>query len=106
MSFRGGNMTESSAVTSNNNTELGRYDYDFNINPYVHMDWPNLFLSNSNKNNMTTQYKEYHGSYPTADPYRFNYTYDADGYPTQVIKHFKSPITGNYLFSTKTVFIY
>lgn len=106
MSFRGGNMVESSAVTSNNNTELGRYDYDFGINPYVHMDWPNLFLSNGNKNNLTTQYKEYHGSYPTADPYSFNYTYDADGYPTQLIKNFKSPITGNYLFSTKTVFIY
>jgi hypothetical protein len=106
MRFKGGNMTESSAVTSNNNTELGRYDYDFNINPYVHMNWPNLFLSNSNKNNMTTQYKEYHGSYPTADPYSFNYTYDADGYPTQVIKHFKSPTTGNYLFSTKTVLVY
>jgi hypothetical protein len=106
MSFRGGNVTESSAVTSNHNTELGRYDYDLNINPYVHMDWPNLFLSNDNKNNVTTQYKEYHGSYPTADPYSFNYTYDPDGYPTQVIKHFRSPITGNFLFSTKTVFVY
>jgi hypothetical protein len=106
MSFRGGNMIESSAATANHNTELGRYDYDFGINPYVHVDWPNLFLSNSNKNNVTTQYKEYHGSYPTADPYSFNYTYDADGYPTQVVKHFKSPITGNYLFSTKTVFVY
>lgn len=106
MIFRGGNMVESSAVTSNNNTELGRYDHDFGINPYAHMDWPNLFLSNTSKNNTTTQYKEYHGSYPTADPYSFNYTYDADGYPTQVIKHFKSPVSGSFLFSTKTVFIY
>ena len=106
MTFTGGNMTESSAVTSNNNTELGKYDYDFNINPYIHMDMPNLFLSNTNKNNVTTQRKEYHGSYPAADPYSLQYTYDADGYPTQVIKNFKSPINGNYLFSTKTVFVY
>lgn len=106
LTFTRGNMTLSSAVTSNNNTELGRYDHDLNINPYIHMNWPNLFLSNSNKNNVTTQYNEYHGSYPVASPYSFQYTYDADGYPTQVIKNFKSPVNGNYLFSTKTVFVY
>jgi len=106
MTFTGGNMTESSAVTSNNNSELGRYDYDFNVNPYIHMDLPDLFLSNTNKNNVTTRRKEYYGSYPTADPYSFQYIYDGDGYPTQVIKNFKSPVNGNYLFSTKTVFVY
>ena len=106
MAFTGGNMRENSTVTSNNNTESGRYDYDLNINPYIHIDMPDLFLSNSNKNNVTTQWKEYHGSYPTADPYSFQYTYDGDGYPTQVIKNFKSPINGGHLFSTKTVFVY
>ena len=106
MSFTGRNMTESSSATSHNNTEQGRYSYDFNINPYAHMKWLNLFLSNSSINNVTSQQKQYSGSYPTADPYSFNYTYDNDGYPTQVIKNFKSPVTGNYLFSTKTVFVY
>jgi hypothetical protein len=106
MRLEGRNMVESSAATSHNNTELGKYSYDFNINPYVHMRWPNLFLSNNSLNNITSQQKEYYGSYPTADPYSFQYTYDADGYPTQVIKNFKSPVTGNYLFSTKTVFVY
>ena len=106
MSFSRGNMTQSSAVTSNNSTESGRYDHDLNINPYIHLDLPNLFLSNTNKNNVTTQWKEYYGSYPTADPYNFQYTYDGDGYPTQVIKKFKSPLDGSYLFSTKTVFVY
>jgi hypothetical protein len=106
MTLRGGNMIESLAATSHNNTETGRYSYDFNINPYVHMKWPNLFLSNNSLHNVTSQQKEYYGSYPTADPYSFQYTYDADGYPTQVIKNFKSPVNGNYLFSTKTVFVY
>lgn len=106
MTLRGGNMIESSAATSHNNTETGRYSYDFNINPYVHMKWPNLFLSNNSLNNITSQQKQYFGSYPTADPYSFQYTYDADGYPTQVIKNFKSPVSGSFLFSTKTVFIY
>jgi hypothetical protein len=106
VNFTGGNMTGSSAVTSNNDTESGRYGYDFNINPYAHMKWPNLFLSNTSINNRTSQQKEYYGSYPTTDPYSFIYTYDTDGYPTQVIKNFKSPATGNYLFSTKTEFVY
>jgi hypothetical protein len=106
MRFRGGNMIESSAATSHHNTELGRNSYDLNINPYVHMRWPNLFLSNNSLHNITSQQKDYSGSYPTAYPYSFNYTYDADGYPTQVIKHFRSPVTGNYVFSTKTVFVY
>lgn len=106
MRFKGGNVIESSSATSHNNTETGRYSYDFNINPYVHMKWPNLFLSNNSLNNVTSQQKEYYGSYPVSYPYSFNYTYDADGYPTQVIKNYKSPVTGNYLFSTKTVFVY
>ena len=106
MSFTGRNMTESSAVTSHNHSEQGRYSYDFGINPYVHMKWPNLFLSNNSLHNITSQQKQYYGSYPVADPYSFNYTYDSDGYPTQVIKNFKSPVTGNYLFSTKTKFVY
>lgn len=106
MSFTGGNMTASTAATAYGTTESGSYRYDFNINPYVHMKWPNLFLSNNSINNVTAQYKYYVGSSPVADPYSFVYTYDADGYPTQVIKNFKSPYTGNYLFSTKTVFVY
>jgi hypothetical protein len=106
MRFRGGNVIESSAATSHNNTEVARCSYDFNINPYVHMKWPNLYLSNNTLNNMTSQQREYSGSYPTAYPYSFVYTYDADGYPSQVIKHFKSPTTGQHVFSTKTVFVY
>jgi hypothetical protein len=104
--FYNGNMISSLAVTTNHNSELGRYGYDFNINPYRHMNWPNLFLSNSSKNNMTYQSKEYSGSYPVAEPYSFVYTYDADGYPAEVVKNFKSYLTGAFLFSTKTVFVY
>ena len=106
MSFSRGNLIMGSAATSHNNTELGRYDHDLNINPYRHMNWPNLFLTNSSKNNVTWQQKEYYGSYPVTDPYSFNYKYDAEGYPTELVKHFRTYITGNYAYSTKTVFIY
>ncbi|HEX8331324.1 MAG TPA: hypothetical protein VF622_01810 [Segetibacter sp.] len=106
MQFVGGNMVESAATTSNNNSELGRYSYDFNINPYIHMKWPNLFLSNTSKNNKLSQYKTYYGSYPTAEPYSYNYNYDIDGYPKELIKHFKSYTTNSFLFTTKTVYVY
>jgi hypothetical protein len=106
MRFSDGNMSASSASTSNNSTELGAHNYDLNINPYIHMKWPNLFLSNSSKNNMTSQQKEYYGNYPVAYPYSFTYSYDADGYPKEVVRAFKSPTTGNPVFSTRTLFIY
>lgn len=106
MTFYKGNVLEDAASTTNHNTELGRYDYDFNINPYIHMNWPNVFLSNSSKNNVTFRRKEYHGNYPVADPYSFSYTYDAEGYPKEVIKYFKSYQAGNPIFSTKTIFVY
>ncbi len=104
--FDRGNVFTFSAVTSNHSSESGMYSYDFNINPYIHMNWPDLFLSHSSKNNLTFQYKEYANSFPSADPYSFVYKYDGDGYPTEVIKNYKSGQTGNFLFSTKTVFVY
>jgi hypothetical protein len=106
MVFNRGNMISSAATTANHTSELGTYDHDLNINPYIHMNWHNLYLSNSSKNNMTVQRKQYFGSYPTAEPFNFSYTYDADGYPTQVVKQFRSYPGGNIVFSTKTVFIY
>ncbi len=104
--FDKGNILTSAAVTSNHSSELGRYDYDANINPYIHMNWPDLFLSHSSKNNLTVQRKEYSNSFPLTEPYSMVYKYDAEGYPTEVIKNFKSVQTGNFLFSTKTVFVY
>jgi hypothetical protein len=106
MVFRNGNKVEDAATTTNHSNELGTYSYDFNINPYRHMNWPNLFLSNSSKNNLTFQNKTYSGNYPAAEPYSLTYTYDADGYPTEVIKNFKTYPGGQYGFSTKTVFTY
>lgn len=106
MTFGGGNMVQGSAATSNGNIESGNYNYDLNINPYIHMNWPNLFLSNSSKNNIVGQSKFYYGAYPTAEPYSFNYTYDADGYPKELIKQFKSYFNNVHMFTTKTVYTY
>ena len=70
------------------------------------MGWHNLFLSNNSKNNLVRQYKTYYGSYPVAVAYEFNYKYDADGYPIELIRHYRSYVTNQFLYTTKTVFSY
>lgn len=106
MDFDKGNVIFSTAANSNSSFEQGRYSYDTNINPYHHMNWPTLFMEHSSKNNVTSQQKQFNGSYPTVTPYSFMYKYDADGYPVEVIKNYMSYPSGNFAFSTKTVFVY
>jgi hypothetical protein len=106
MLFYGGNLINGTATTSNGNVEAGRYDYDFEINPYAHMNWPDLFLSNSSKNNRINQYKTYQYNYPTIEPYSFSFTYDEEGYPKEQVKKFKSYSNNAHLYTTKTVYVY
>ena len=70
------------------------------------MNWPDIFLSKSSKNNMISQQKGYAGGFPVAEPYKFEYTYDADGYPVELVKSYKSYTTGEHLYKTKTVYTY
>lgn len=104
--YRHGNRFADNSNSNNNNTETGQYEYDNNINPYAHIGWLNLFLSNESKNNVVSQQKSYFGNYPTAVAYQFIYKYDADGYPTELIRHYKSYLTNQFLFTTKTVYTY
>jgi hypothetical protein len=106
MNFVNGNMSYSTASNSNGSLEQGSYSYDFSINPYLHMNWPTLFMNNISKNNITYQQKQSSGSYATAVPYSFFYKYDNDGYPVEVIKNYKTYPSGSFGFSTKTVFVY
>lgn len=106
MTMTGGNMIKMEAATTNYSSELGLYQYDSNINPYGSLGWPDLLLSRQSKNNVIGQQKSYSGSYPTADPYKFEYKYDDNGYPVELIKSFKSPMTQQHLFVTKTVYNY
>jgi len=105
MKFVGGNKVEDVA-RSNNGGEGGSYSYDFNINPYAHMNMPDIYLSNLSKNNLLTQQKGYSGGFPSGDLYKLEYTYDSEGYPVEVIKYYRSYITGQDLYKTKTVFTY
>jgi hypothetical protein len=49
--------------------------------------------------------KEFYGSYSTAVPARFEYTYDPEGYPKEVITTYVSAF-GVFLYKTKTVYNY
>jgi hypothetical protein len=101
-----GNKIADNSNTVNNNTETGQYDFDSSINPYTHMGWPDLFLSNSSRNNITWQQKTYYGSYPAAVAYEFIYKYDGEGYPIELIRHYRSYLTNQFLYTTKTIFNY
>ncbi|HEY0677595.1 MAG TPA: hypothetical protein VGD17_04880 [Chitinophagaceae bacterium] len=106
MKFRGGNKIEDVARSSTGGGEGGNYGYDFAINPYAQMNMPDLYLSNLSKNNIASQQKGYGGNIPSAVPYRFEYQYDADGYPVVLITSYKSYTTGEELYKIKKVFTY
>lgn len=106
MKIRGGNIVEDHAINSTGAGEGGSYQFDYNINPYAHMNMPNIFLSNLSKNNLIDQQKTFSGSIPTAVPYKYEYTYDNEGYPLAVVKHYRSYLTGEHLYKIKTVYTY
>lgn len=104
--WKDGNCFSENSKSGNNNTETATYDYDQNINPYAHMNRPDLFLSYNSKNNITVQQRTYYGSYPASVIYSFGYKYDDEGYPVELIRRYKSYLTGEHLFTTKTVYTY
>lgn len=106
MKFVGGNKVEDRAASSTGAAEAGSYGYDFNINPYHQVLFPDLYLANSSKNNLITQQKGYSGVIPVAVLSKQEYTYDADGYPVILIRYYKSGQTNQDLYRSKIVFTY
>lgn len=105
LKIKDGNKTEDLAQSMSGG-EGGTYRYDFNINPYAHINLPNVYLSNLSKNNLVDQNKTYSGSIPSVEPYKFEYTYNEEGYPIELLKSFKNYSTGEHLFKIKTVYTY
>ena len=104
--YQGGNKTQDNLLTTNNSNESGTYQYDFNINPYIHMNWPDFYLSHQSRNNLVAQQRQFTQPVYDGIPYAFNYTYDAEGYPKEVVKTYFSYYGGTYMYTTKTVFNY
>jgi len=101
-----GNQVKRSYMASNNINEWSEYGYDANINPYIHMNWPDIVMSRNSKNNISWTGKEYYSGNITLDPVRYNYAYDGDGYPVSLVKEFRSAQNGSILNTTKTTYHY
>ena len=106
MQFRGGTMVEDAAVTSHHSSTMGLYHYDFNINPYVHLNLPDIYFSNYSKHNVNSQIKTFSLADPTFVAYDFEYKYDADGYPTEFVRKYSNSLNGQYAYTLKTVYNY
>lgn len=104
--FIRGNTASSQTSTSNGSYEAFINMHDAQINPYAHMGWPNLFFSNLSKNNLINQSATFSGNYPVVIAYSYEYKYDREGYPTELVKKYRTYLTGEHAFTTKTVFSY
>ncbi len=106
MQIENGNLAQGSKVTSGDQSVLVNYRYDMNINPYLHLNWPDLWLSHQSKNNVVVSVTSSSNTNPGPVPSSYSYTYDNDGYPKEVVITYKHGLYGNYLYTTKTVFTY
>ncbi|UYQ91290.1 hypothetical protein MKQ68_14450 [Chitinophaga horti] len=104
--YRNGNLVEDAAYSSRGGSETSKYRYDFFINPFAQLNYPDMFLSRRSKHNRTGEEKNYGGNIPSSVPYEFTYTYDEDGYPIQLLTSFKGFMSNEHLFTIKTVYKY
>ncbi len=102
----GGNILSDNITTTHGDSEFGLYDYDFSINPFAHLAIPDLMMNQLSKHNIKAQTKTFVTVTPEYEPVEFSYTYDADGYPTQLLTKYRSYQTKVYAFTIRTVFGY
>jgi hypothetical protein len=101
-----GNKISDQAISSTGGGESGIYEYDENINPRHQLGYADLYFTNSSKNNLKNEQKSYGGAIPQVVPYKFEYTYNADGYPSEVFISYKGFTSQQHLYRTKKVFRY
>lgn len=102
----GGSMLSETISTNHGNYEKGLYGFDFGINPYAHLAIPDMFLSHLPKHNMNAQSKTWVVPIPLFVPMEFKYTYDADGYPTQLFTKYRSYYSQQEAYTIRTIFEY
>ncbi len=102
----GGVVISDVAATSHGTMESGLYGYEFGINPYVMLAVPDLNFSNYSKHNVLEQWKTYVNAFPIVVPYSFNYTYNSNGYPTELLTKYKTYLTQADAYTIRTVYTY
>lgn len=106
MTFRNGNNVQDEAMSSTGGSESGTYTYDSYINPKYQLGYPDIFLSNNSRNNQLSEQKSYAGGFPSVVPYKFEYIYNADGYPEEVYISYKGYTSQQHLYRIKKVYRY
>jgi hypothetical protein len=106
MKFNDGNKISDDAASSNNGGETGIYSYDDYINPKYQLGYPDLYFSNVSKNNIVNQQKSFAGAIPQSVPYKYEYVYNTDGYPTEVFVSYKGYTSQQHLYRIKKTFKY
>lgn len=97
--FAGGNRVEEKTIFPNLSTTVKNFRYDFNINPYVVIKMPSLYFEHSSKNNVAAE------GWDGSDQLIHEYTYDVDGYVTEVITKTRNN-SGQFVNYTRTVYTY
>lgn len=106
MQFRNGNLVSDKAISSTGSGESGEYHYDNYINPKNQLGYPDIFLSNSSKNNRLLELKIYGGGFPSVVPYKTEYIYNADGYPVEQYVSYKGYTSQQHVYRIKKVYRY
>ena len=106
MTMQGGNMYQTQIAHSNGATEDGQLQFDYYINPFVHLNLPDVYFTNPSKHNIIGQQKTYAVLFPSSEPYQFNYVYDNDGFPIELITKYKNYFSQEHVATIKTVYRY
>ena len=103
LKFEHGNRSHIKTIT-NADTYGYTYKYDLNINPYVHLNWPDIWFDRQSKNNVSGEKFIWGGQ--ISEDVKYEYQFDFDGYPTEIIKRERDPLTNDFLIKSKKVFKY
>ncbi|WP_293300067.1 hypothetical protein [Pedobacter sp. UBA4863] len=104
--MQGGNAYIYTNHTSHGDSETTTATYDFNINPYAHLDIPDFWLTQLSKHNRLNKWSRYETYIPKYNAYQFSYTYDVEGFPKEIITKYNISNTATDAYITKTVFTY
>ncbi|WP_290791165.1 hypothetical protein [Flavihumibacter sp. UBA7668] len=105
--FAGGNKVSYTAATSTGGQEGGKFQYDQMINPrFTNKLFPDMYLSHVSKNNVAGRNSGYSGAIPSSVPYKYEYEYNADGYPVVLYTYYKSYQDNTDMYRMKTVYTY
>jgi hypothetical protein len=101
-----GRMLSTRYASNNGNLQEGLYQYDNAINPFQFTGWPDEKLFIHSIHNRNAQTLTYQNAYSQSEIYQFAYTYDSEGYPTELRTWHRNPVTGQHLFEYKEGFVY